>query len=72
MKVSELVVYLKELPQEKEVAIFWDGAARGEVDGIVNDDDEVVIVGDWSIYRDGEMYGNGGYRKYEEEKIIFG
>ena len=72
MIVSELIKHLQALPQEKEISIFWDGGARGDVDGIVNDDDEVVIVGDWSIYREGEMYGKGGYRVYEEEKIVFG
>lgn len=50
MKVKELVKVLKKLPQDKEVSIFYDGAARGEVEGIV-DDSEVVIVAEWSVYR---------------------
>jgi hypothetical protein len=72
MKVEELIGYLQGLEQDKEVSIFWDGAVRGDVEGIVDDAEEVVLVGNWSIYRDGDMYGQGGYRKYEEEKIIYG
>ena len=67
MKLKELIEILQTLPQEKEVSIFWDGAARGDVDGIVNDDKEIVIVAEWSIYRD-----DPDYRKYPEEKIIYG
>lgn len=66
MNVSTLIQYLQKLPPDKEVAIFYDGAARGEIDGIVNDDYQVVIVGDWGIYRDGE------YRAYDEDQIITG
>lgn len=65
MKVKELAKVLNKLPQNKEVAIFYDGAARGEIDGIVDDTNEIVIVTDWSIYRDGE------YRAYEECQIVY-
>jgi len=50
MKVKDLVKVLKKLPQNKQVAIFYDGAARGEVEGIV-DGSDVVIVAEWSVYR---------------------
>jgi hypothetical protein len=66
MNVSQLIEILKTLPQQKPVFIFWDGSPRGPVEGIVNDDTEVVIVGDWSIYR------KGSHRHYEESKIVFG
>ena len=68
MKVKELIEQLKPLPQESEISIFWDGAARGEVEGIVNNvpGNEVVIVGEWDIYRDGK------YREYPEKMIVFG
>ena len=64
MKAHDLAKRLLALPN-REVNIFWDGAARGDVEGIVNDK-EIVLVGDWSIYRDGP------YRMYAEDKIIFG
>jgi len=67
MNVEELIQHLEKLPKDKEVSIFWDGAARGDVDGIVNADDEVVIVGEWSIYRD-----SGKYQAYPEDKIVYG
>ncbi len=67
MKVKELIEYLGTLPAEKNVSVFWDGAARGEVEGIVNAEHEVVLVGEWSIYRDNEKY-----RAYPEEEIIYG
>ena len=65
MKVKELIDILGKLPQHKQVALFWDGSPRGNVEGIVDDDEEVVLVGEWSIYRDGRS------RAYEEEKIVF-
>ena len=66
MKVSELIGFLTGLPQEKEVALFWDGGARGGLEGIVNTGESVVLVGDWSIYRKGNM------RVYPEDEIIYG
>lgn len=63
MTVSTLIKWLQKCPQEKQVAVFWDGNPRGEVEGMVNDDNEVVIVGDWSVYRD---------TRYKQSKIIFG
>lgn len=66
MKNSELIKILQTLDPEKELSLFWDGGARGDVEGIVNDDAEIVLVGDWSIYR------NGKYRAYDESKIVFG
>lgn len=66
MNVREFIDILAKLPQEKEVTVFWDGSVMGVVEGIVNDDNEIVIIGDWSIYRDGT------YREYEENKIVFG
>lgn len=66
MKVKELFTLLQTLDPEKDVALFWDGASRGGVEGVVNDGDAVVLVGDWSIYRDGH------YRAFQEENIIFG
>ena len=65
MKAKELIEYLQKLPQEKDISIFWDGAARGDVEGIVNDDLEIVLIASWSIYRDGT------YRAYPEENIVF-
>lgn len=65
MIVEDLIKILSTLDQQKEVSVFWDGSARGDVCGIVNDESEVVIVGDWGIYRDGD------YRAYSEEKIVF-
>lgn len=67
MTVNELIKILQTLPQEKPAAIFWDGQPRGDVEGIVNDDAKVVIVGDWSIYR-----SPGEYQRYPEEKIVYG
>jgi len=64
MKVKELIKHLEALPQDKDVAIFWDGGQRGDIDGIVNDN-QVVIVGDWCIYRDGT------HRRYEEDNIVY-
>ena len=66
MKNSELIKILQGLGPEKEVSIFWDGGARGDVEGIVDDYGEIVLVGDWSIYRDGK------YRQYDESDIVFG
>ena len=66
MNVQQMIEYLQKLPPEKEVSIFWDGSARGGVDGIVNADEEVVIVGDWSIYRD------KNHRVYPERQIVYG
>jgi hypothetical protein len=66
MKTSELIEILSKLDPEKEISIFWDGGARGDVEGIVDTDNEVVIVGEWSIYRDTK------YRRYPEEQIVFG
>ena len=67
MTVEELIKILQTLPQEKPVSIFWDGQPRGDIEGIVNDDGEVVLVGEWSIYR-----SSGKYQRYPEEKIIYG
>lgn len=67
MKVKELVKILKTLPQESDLSVFWDGGARGCIDGIVNTGSEVVIVGDWSIYRNSRKY-----RAYPEDQIIYG
>lgn len=66
MNVASLIKILQYLPQEKTVMLFWDGGARGDIEGIVNDDESIVLVGDWSIYRDGT------YREYAETKIIYG
>jgi len=57
---------LATLPADKSVAVFWDGGPRGDVEGIVNAADEVVIVGEWSIYRDSE------YRRYPDDQIVYG
>jgi hypothetical protein len=65
MIVLELVDILKTLPQDKDISLFWDGASRGDIEGIVNTSGEVVIVGDWSIYRDGD------YRAYKEDEIVY-
>jgi hypothetical protein len=67
MTNAELIEYLKKLPPTKPVALFWDGNPRGEIEGIVNDDSEIVLVGDWSIYR-----YPGRYQAYPESKIVFG
>ena len=61
MKANELANILNGLP-DKEVYLFWDGAARGEIEGIMTQGETVVIVGDWSIYRD----------RYKEEQIVYG
>ena len=71
MKVKELIEYLEMLPENKEISLFWDGAARGNVAGIVNHENpdltsEVIIIGEWSIYR------KGSYRAYDEDEIIYG
>lgn len=63
MTNAKLIEYLRNLPPDKEVSLFWDGSARGDVEGIVNDDHEIVLIGDWSIYR---------HRVYPENKIVFG
>ena len=60
MKSHGLAKILNDLP-DKEVSLFWDGGARGEVEGIINDG-EIVLVGDWSIYRN----------RYDESKIVYG
>lgn len=66
MQVHELISHLQQLPQDNEVSVFWDGGAYSVVEGIVNTDSEVVIVGEWSCYRDGQ------YRAYPEEQIVYG
>lgn len=59
MKVKELIEQLTKLELDAEVSVFWDGAPRGDIDGIYvtnpnffGSRGEVVLVGDWSIYRD--------------------
>ena len=37
MKSHELAKILLDQP-DKELSVFWDGGARGEVEGIVNND----------------------------------
>ncbi len=69
MTNAELIEHLKKLPQEKTVGIFYDGGVRGDIDGIVNDDAEIVLVADWSIYR-GDA--SPALRAFEEDKIVFG
>jgi hypothetical protein len=64
MKIKELVAILKNMPQDFDVSVFYDGAERGSLVGIVLDD-SAVLVADWSIYR------TGTYRVYNEEKIIW-
>lgn len=68
MTAEQLIEILKTLPKDSEIGIFWDGGVRGDVEGIVNDAEQgiIVIVGSWSIYRD------GNYRAFSEDKIIFG
>jgi len=66
MKSYELAKILLDQP-DKEISVFWDGGARGEVEGVVNSErDGIVIVGEWSIYRDGDC------RAYDEHEIIHG
>ena len=66
MKVHKLIEILNKLPQDKDVSIFWEGGEYGRVDGIVNSEN-VVIVGDWSIYRKA-----GKYQAYPEHEIVYG
>lgn len=66
MTNRQLLEFLQGLPPEKPVALFWDGSSRNSVEGIVDDDHEIVLVGDWSIYREGT------HRVYLEEQIKFG
>lgn len=68
MTVSELTAHLDRLPRGAEVRIFWDGGERGVIEGIVDCDRRgvVVLVTDWSIYR------NGAWRVYPEDEIVHG
>ena len=60
MKVKELIEQLTKLEPDAEVSVFWDGAPRGDIEGIYVSapnsfgyrGGEVVLVGDWSIYRE--------------------
>ena len=66
VKVSELIKILESLPPAEEISIFYDGAARGGVEGIVNSGkDGIVIIAEWSIYRD------ESYRAYPEDEIVY-
>ena len=66
MKVRELIERLGNVNQEADVALFWDGSARGDVDGICRRGDAtIVLVGDWSIYRD------GSHRAFPEVDVLF-
>jgi hypothetical protein len=64
---AELIERLQKLPPDKTVTIFVEGGARWVVEGIVNNDSEIVIVGDWG----GGMYRTGEHRAYPEENIVY-
>jgi hypothetical protein len=66
VKVRELIERLGRVNQEADMALFWDGAPRGEVEGICRHGEEtIVLVGEWCIYRDGI------HRAFPEVDVLF-
>jgi len=60
MTSHELAKRLLE-QDDKPVRLFWDGSARGEVEGIVDTGETMVLIGEWSIYE----------KDFDREKVLY-
>ena len=50
MKIADMIAELEKFDGEKEIRVFYDGAARGEIEALGSKDGDFIVICEDPIY----------------------